>query len=409
MARTIQRLSSATVRNAKAGMWPDGAGLYLQCTNGSDDKPRKCWIFRYANKRRDRQMGLGSLADVSLAEAREKAAACRRLRLSGIDPLDHRDSARMQAALEAAKAMSFDECRDAYIAAHASGWRNPKHLQQWKNTLESYCTPIFGEVSVQAVDVALIMKAIEPLWATKSETASRVRGRVEAVLDWAKVRGLRAGDNPARWRGHLDQLLPASAKVHKPKHHAALAYVEIGVFMTDLRGREGIAASALEFAILTAARTNEVLGAKWDELDENIWTVPASRMKAGREHRVPLNAAAMVVVERMRGLRRNDHLFPGSSRATLSNMALLATLRRMGRGGLTAHGFRSTFRTWGAERTSYPREVVEMALAHVVGTKVELAYQRGDLFAKRTRLMDAWAEECAKSAIVGAAVIPLRR
>jgi integrase len=315
-------------------------------------------------------MGLGSLDDVTLAEARTKAADCRRLHLAGIDPLDNRASVKMQAALEAAKAMTFDECRDAYIAGHAAGWRNAKHRQQWLNTLKTYCTPAFGKVSVQAIDVTLIMKVVEPLWETKPETATRVRGRIEAVLDWAKARGLRAGDNPARWRGHLDQLLPAAAKVRQPKHHAALSYSEIGAFMTDLRGRDGIAARALEFAILTAARTNEVLGAKWDELAGNVWTVPASRMKAGREHRVPLSDAAMAVIERMRVLKTNDYLFPGSSRETLSNMALLATLRRMGRGDLTAHGFRSTFRTWGAERTSYPREVVEMALAHVIGNKV---------------------------------------
>ena len=390
-------------------MWCDGSGLYLQCTASANGNIRKSWIFRYAAKGRERQMGLGPLDAVSLVEAREKAANCRRLHLAGVDPIEHRAAARMQAALDAAKAMTFDDCRDAYIKAHAAGWRNAKHRQQWESTLKTYCTPVFGKVSVQAVDVALVMKAVEPIWTAKPETASRLRGRIESVLDWAKVRGLRTGDNPARWRGHLDHLLPATDKVRKVKHHSALPYPEIGAFMTELRGRDGVAALALEFAILTAARTNEVLGAKWDEFDGQIWTIPASRMKAGREHRVPLSDAAMAIIERMKAARANDYIFPGDRRDMLSNMALLMTLRRMGRGDLTTHGFRATFRTWAAECTQFPREVVEAALAHVTGNKVEAAYQRGDLFDKRQRLMDAWAEYCAKAASMGASVIPLRK
>ncbi len=409
MARTVQRLSPVKVRTAKAGMWCDGGGLYLQCTAGADDRLRKSWLFRYASDGRERQMGLGPLDAVSLAEAREKAADCRRLRLAGIDPIAHRDATRMQAALDAAKAMTFDECRDAYIKAHAAGWRNAKHRQQWESTLKTYCSPVFGKVSVQAVDVALVMKAVEPIWATKPETASRLRGRIESILDWAKVRDMRTGDNPARWRGHLDQLLPAPNKVRKVKHHAALPYPEIGAFMAELRGRDGVAALALEFAILTATRTNEVLGAKWDEIDGQVWTIPASRMKAGREHRVPLSDAAMTIIERMKAVRANDYVFPGDRRDMLSNMALLMTLRRMGRGDLTTHGFRATFRTWAAERSQFPREVVESALAHVIGNKVEAAYQRGDLFDKRRRLMEAWAKYCAEAENVGASVIPLRK
>lgn len=409
MARAVQRLSAVKVRNAKAGMWCDGGGLYLQCTPGTDGSLRKSWLFRFATKGRERQMGLGTLDTVSLAEAREKAAECRRLRAAGIDPIEHRNAAQMQAALDAAKAMTFDECRDAYIKAHAAGWRSAKHRQQWENTLKTYCTPVFGKVSVRDIDVGLVMKALEPIWSTKPETASRLRGRIEATLDWAKVRGLRSGENPARWRGHLDHLLPATEKVHKVEHHAALPYAEVAAFMVELRARDGVAAQALEFAILTAARTKEVLGARWDEIDiENqLWTIPASRMKAGREHRVPLSNAAMAVVERMRSLRENEYLFPGDRRAALSSMALLMTLRRMKRQELTAHGFRSTFRTWAAERTNYPREVVETALAHVVGDKVEAAYQRGDLFEKRQRLMDAWAGFC-NSVPTATSIVPLR-
>ncbi len=409
MARAIQRLSTTKVRTAKAGMWCDGGGLYLQCTAGTDGRLRKSWLFRYATKGRERQMGLGSLDTVSLAEAREGAANCRRLHLAGVDPIEHRDAARMQAALDAAKAMTFDECRDAYLKAHAAGWRNAKHRQQWESTLKTYCSPVFGKVSVQAVDVALVMKAVEPIWTTKPETASRLRGRIESILDWARVRDMRTGDNPARWRGHLDQLLPAPNKLRKVRHHAALPYPEIGAFMVELRGRDGVAALALEFAILTATRTNEVLGARWDEIDGQVWTIPASRMKAGREHRVPLSDKAMTIIKRMKAVRANDYIFPGDRREMLSNMALLMTLRRMGRGDLTTHGFRATFRTWAAERSQFPREVVESALAHVIGNKVEAAYQRGDLFDKRRRLMDAWAEYCAKAANLGASVIPLRK
>jgi hypothetical protein len=260
MARSIQRLSSAKVRTAKAGMQCDGGGLYLQCTASADGEVRKSWIFRYAIKGRERQMGLGALDVVSLAEAREKAAECRRLRAKGIDPIELRNAERMKAALEEAKAMTFDECRDAYIKAHAAGWSNTKHRRQWESSVKTYCTPVFGKVSVQAIDVALVMKVLEPIWSTKPETASRLRGRIESILDWAKVRGLRTGENPARWRGHLDHLLPAPEKVRKVEHHAALPYPEVGAFMAVLRMREAVAARALEFAILTAARTGEVLG-----------------------------------------------------------------------------------------------------------------------------------------------------
>lgn len=390
-------------------MWADGGGLYLQCTKGADGGIRRSWLYRFAAKGRERQMGLGSAETVSLAEARDEAAECRKLRQAGIDPIEHRKAAQAQAALEAAKSMTFDECRDAYIKAHGAAWRNAKHHQQWKNTLKTYCSPIFGKVAVQAVDVALVMKALEPVWATKPETASRLRGRVEAILDWAKVRGLRTGENPARWRGHLDHLLPARGKVRKVKHHAALPYIQISTYLDELRQREGVAARALEFAILTAARTSEVIGARWDEIDlaTKVWIVPESRMKADREHRVPLSDAAISVLKSTQSVRQNEYVFPGDRRASLSNMALLMTLRRMKRGDLTTHGFRSTFRTWAAERTAFPREVVEAALAHVVGNKVEAAYQRGDMFDKRRHLMAAWAEFC--STRTGGQIFEFRR
>jgi integrase len=339
-------------------------------------------------------MGLGSLENVSLAEARRKRDECVRLREQGIDPIEHRLADKAKAKIATAKAMTFDQCRDAYIASHRAGWRNTKHAAQWTSTLATYVTPVFGKLPVQSVDVALVMKALEPIWNTKPETASRVRGRIERVLDWAQMRGYRDGENPARWRGHLDHLLPARAKVRKVEHHAALPYIEAATFMAELRDRDGIAARALEFAILTAARTGEVIGMSWDEVDFSgkVWTVPSNRMKGGREHRVPLSAPAVTVLKCMSDIRQNNHVFPGDRRATLSNMALLMTLRRMGRGELTAHGFRSTFRDWAAERTSFSREVAEAALAHVLGDKTEAAYLRADFFDKRRRLMDAWAE-----------------
>jgi integrase len=411
MARSIHRLSAVKVTNAKPGkradgslrakLYADGGGLYLQVspTNGNISKS---WIFRYAVGARDeRYMGLGSLDTVSLAEARMKAAECRKLREQGEDPIEARRVQRATAAAERAKTMTFDQCAQSYITAHRSGWQNPKHASQWENTLATYVSPVFGKLSVQAVDVGLVMKAIETIWATKPETASRVRGRIEAVLDWAAARGFRDADNPARWKGRLENLLPSRSKVRAVQHHAALPYPEMGAFMLALRGRESVAARALEFAILTAGRTGEVLGARWGEIDLNakMWIVPAARMKAGREHRVPLADAAVAVLQGMLKVRENDHVFPGDRRATLSNMALLMLLRRMGRGDLTAHGFRSTFRDWAAECTGFPSEVVEMALAHAIGNKVEAAYRRGDLFEKRRKLMDAWSSYCAMTTI----------
>ena len=384
-------------------MHGDGGGLYLQVTKGADGTPRKSWLFRYAVGGRERQMGLGPLSDVPLAEARSRALTARELRRAGKDPIAEREAERAEASLVAAKTMSFDECATAYIAAHRAGWRNIKHASQWTNTIASYCSPIFGELPVQLVDVGLVMKAIEPLWATKPETAGRVRGRIERILDWAKVRGYRDGENPARWRGHLDHLLPARGKIRRVQHHAALAYAEIPAFVTALRGRNAIAARALEFAILTAARTGEVLGAKLSEidLDARVWVIPAERMKAGREHRVPLADRALEIIRNMMASKQNDYIFYGDRRATLSNMSLLMLLRRMGRNDITTHGFRSTFRDWVAEQTDCPSAVAEMALAHSIGNAVEAAYRRGDMLDKRRPLMAKWENYCTKPVASG--------
>ena len=402
MGRQINRLTALRVeKQRKTGLYPDGNGVYLQVTLGADGSPRKSWLFRFRMQgRRERKMGLGAFPDVSLQEARDKASSARKFCKDGIDPVESRKAERAKAKLTDARSMTFNQCAKAYITAHRAGWRNVKHAAQWTSTLETYAGPIFGTLPVQTIDVGLVTKALEPIWSTKPETASRVRGRIESVLDWAKARGYRNGENPARWRGHLDHLLPARTKVRKVVHHAALPYREIGTFMAALRERAALAARALEFAILTAARTSEVINARWDEIDlqARVWTVPAERMKAGREHRVPLSDLAVGILNRMQEVRQNDHIFPGERRASLSNMSFLMLLRRMDRDDLTAHGFRSTFRTWAAECTRYPREIAEAALAHVVGDATEQAYQRGDVFEKRRKLMDAWATYCTKPA-----------
>lgn len=403
MARATQRLTARTIQTAKAPakhakFMADGRGLYLRVSAAGT----KSWVYRYAIAGRLHDMGLGPYPDVSLAEARERVAAQRKLRLDGANPIAARKASRMAAKLDAAKIMTFRQCAEAYIAAHQSGWRNPKHAAQWPATLGAYVYPVFGDLPVAAVDVGLVMKAVEPIWNAKPETASRVRGRVESVLDWATAREYRQGDNPARWRGHLENLLPKRSKVQRVKHHAALPYAELPSFMAELRQQKGRAARALEFAILTAGRSGEVRGATWAEIDleARLWTIPAERMKAGREHRVPLSNAAMEVLRPLAEARTGDTVFPGASGQPLSDMTLTMLLRRMDRGDLTAHGFRSTFSDWCAEQTSTPSEVREMALAHAVGDKVEAAYRRGDLFEKRRQLAEAWSRYCAGGATV---------
>ena len=399
MARTIGRLTALKVDKAKTpGMYADGGGLYLRIT----PEGTKNWVFRFMLNGRPRWMGMGPLHTIGLGEGRTRAAEYRKQRYDGIDPIDARRAERHRARLDSAKSITFEASAEKYIAAHKAGWRNAKHAAQWEATLHTYAYPEIGALAVQAIDTGLVMRVLEPIWSKKAETASRLRGRIEAILNWAKVRGYRQGENPARWRGHLDILLPARAKVRKVEHHAALPYAEIGRFMQALRQQEGIAARALEFTVLTAARTGETIGATWGEIDIDgkLWTIPASRMKAGKEHRVPLTAGGVEILKSMKKLASDDgqpeaYVFPGAKLGRpLSNMAFLMLLRRMGRDDLTAHGFRSTFRDWCAEQTRYPGEVAEMALAHTVSDKVEAAYRRSDLFDKRRRLMDEWLRSC---------------
>jgi integrase len=396
MATRIKRLTDRTVKalmvKRRKGLHPDGNGLYLQVFSSGSGS----WIFRYKVAGRARDMGLGSLTDVSLAKAREKTTQARQQRDEGKDPIVERDAQRAQERLAEARSITFQDCAEQLIASHEAGWRSPKHRIQWRNTLCTYAYPIVGDIPVADVNTDLVMRVLQPIWGVKTETASRVRGRIETVLSWAKARGLRQGENPAQWRGHLDHLLPARSKVRRVVHHPALPYRDVPGFMAKLRAREGIASRALGFVILTAARAGEVLGAKFDEIDleERLWTVPAARMKGAKEHRVPLTPPALAIVKEMAEIRRSDFVFPGARRnRPMSAMTLLIVLRGL-HPGVTTHGFRSSFKDWAAETTSFPDHLSEMALAHVSADKVRAAYARSDLFQKRRELMEAWALHC---------------
>jgi len=330
---------------------------------------------------------------------------------AGSDPIEVKKAGKARGKLEEAQAMSFKSCAEAYIAGHRAQWRSATHAAQWHGTLATYAYPVLGAVPVQKIDVGLVVKVLQPIWVAKTETASRLRGRIENVLDWAKAHGYRQGENPASWRGHLDKILPRRTKLRTVQHHAAIPYQEIGAFMSELRSQEGVSARALEFTILTAARTGEVLGARPAEFDlvEATWTVPATHIKGGKNHRVPLGARAAAIVADMMSNHREAFVFPGSRPTTpLYRGAIWKILKQIGRPDVTVHGFRSTFRDWVAEQTAYPRELAEMALAHTIESKVEGAYRRGDLLEKRRQLMQAWAEYCS-APFVGGKVLPLRR
>jgi integrase len=406
MHRDSNRLTAIEVaKKKKPGRYGDGGGLVLQVSKWGT----KAWLFRFEREGRERQMGLGPLYTISLADARRKANDARKLLLDGVDSIAARKEAITRARVSAARGTTFKQCAEKYIAAHEAGWRNEKHRGQWKSTLASYAYPVIGELPVSAIDTTLLLKCLEPIWTAKPETAGRLRGRIEAVLDWAKAREYRQGENPARWRGHLDKLLPARGAVRTVKHHAALPYGELPAFMAELRDRDGISARALEWTILTAVRTSEAIGARWSEIDQcaRSWTIPAERMKARREHRIPLCPRALEILSLLP--REGSFVFPGARKGVpLSNMAMLELMRGM-KPGYVPHGCRSTFRDWAAETTNYPNHVVEMALAHVVGDKVEAAYRRGDLFEKRRRLMNEWARYCSRPARPVAQVVPLHR
>ena len=400
MPRRPAPLDALKVKHLPPGRYADGNKLYLLVRS----EKSAFWVLRYTAGGKLREMGLGPARGsgaVKLAKAREDAIALLAKLRDGLDPLVEREAEaerkKAEAEAEARDAITFRQEAEAYVKSHAAGWRNPKHKAQWEATLNAYAYPVLGDLPVGDVSTDDVLKVLEPIWRTKTETASRLRGRIEAILAAATVKGLRKGENPARWRGHLAELLPARGKVAPVQHHAALPFAELPGFFLRLQAADGLGARALELAILTAARTGEVLGATWAEidLDAALWTIPGARMKAARAHRVPLSPEAVLVLRKLATVREGDFVFAGQSRGrALSNMALPMTLRRMNRTDLTAHGFRSTFRDWAAETHDSPSEVVEMALAHAVGDKVEAAYRRGDLFEKRRKLMNDWGEFC---------------
>lgn len=395
------------------GYYADGGGLYLRVSKEGKRNSAgvKTWAFLYTIAGRAREMGLGPVSDISLAEARDLALDLRKQIRQGIDPIDARQKARYARSKEESKRLTFADAAKEYIDAHRAGWKNVKHADQWTNTIATYAAPTFGHLSVSDVDIGLVVRVLKPIWETKNETANRLRGRIESILDWSATQGYRLpGDNPARWHGHLENLFPKPSKVQKVKHHTALPFSETGSFIKELRKQQGMAALALEFTILTACRTGETIGATWDEinLNEKVWTIPAERMKAEKEHRIPLSDRAIEVLKATTIDERAGYVFPGPKAGKpLSNMAMLALLGRMKRDDLTVHGFRSTFRDWAGETTAFPREVIEHALAHLLKDKAEASYARGTLFDKRRLLMAQWAQFCDTVQTV-AGVTPIR-
>jgi integrase len=384
------KLTARTVETAKAGMHSDGSGLYLIVSPSGGRR----WVFIYRRGSKRTELGLGTVPDVTLASARDKAAAYRQLLLADVDPLEAKRAVKQ----EATPSPTFGDTADQYVAEIEPQFRNPKHTAQWRMTLNEYCGLIRSK-PIDKIETTEVMAVLKPIWLKVPETAYRLRGRIERVIDFAKVKGWRSGENPARWRGHLDKLLPKRPKLVRG-HHAAIRFEDLPAFMTELRARKATAALALEFAILTAARSGEVLNAQWPEvdIDKAVWTVPAVRMKAGREHRVPLSAPALAILKPLRDARQGEAIFPGyDPDKPLSGMAMTMILRRMKREDITVHGFRSAFRDWTAECTEVSNEVCEAALAHVINNKAEAAYRRGDLFEKRRKLMDEWGGYCEGS------------
>ena len=421
MARRLNLLSPKFILTIdRPGRYSDGGGLYLQVTAGRNGVT-KCWLFRYmrghvsrSGKPISREMGLGPLSTnkrdgyISTKEARDRAYLARESLKAGVDPLEAKRALRTAQRLQDAKAVTFSQCAAEYIKGHQAGWKGEKHVKLWKGSLAKYAEPLIGALPVASIDTGLVLKVLTAIWQTKTKTAVDLRSRIELILDWAKIHGYRDGENPARWKGHLKNALPAPSKIARLVHLPAMPYDEAPDFMGELRAQPGIAAAALEWTILAAARTNDTLGATWSEIDmaKRVWTIPAARMKAAVEHRVPLTDRLLEILENQS--RDSKFVFSGKNpNKKLPQEAMLKVLKAI-RPGITVHGFRSTFRDWAAERTSYPNHVVEMALAHAIGNKVEASYRRGDLFEKRQRLMADWAAYCAKPVGKAKNVTPLR-
>lgn len=397
MARKAKELSALEVnRLVDVGHYAVGgvAGLYLYVTNTG----ARSWVLRTMVGGKRRHMGLGSFPEVPLARAKEKARIAKEEIAQGIDPILQRHAASSRLRAKQASEKTFEQAVQAYLESHGDSWKNPKHRAQWLSTLETYAFPQMGKLLVQDIGQEQVLNTLEPIWKTKTETASRLRGRIENVLDWATVRKYRTGENPARWKGHLDKLLPAPGKIQKVTHHRALPLAQMADFMADLRKRDGTAARALEFTILCATRSGETRGATWSEIDleKSIWTIPAERMKSGKEHRVPLSTPTIALLKAQPRFIDNDLVFPAPRGGKLSDMALTALMRRMNAEAVP-HGFRSTFRDWAGEQTNYPRDLAEQALAHVLENKVEAAYRRGDALEKRRTMMEDWAKFCSST------------
>jgi integrase len=411
MARRLNLLSPKFIETIeKPGRYADGGGLYLQVSAGRNGGVSKSWLFRYmrghvsrTGKPMSREMGLGPLSTnkrdgfISTKEARDRAYQARETLKAGIDPLVAKRALRTAERLEGAKAMTFSQCAAEYIKGHEAGWKGQKHVKLWKGSLAKYVEPLIGALPVAAVDTGLVLKVLRPIWETKTKTAVDVRSRIELILNWAKIHGYREGENPARWKGHLDNALPKPSKIRKVRHLPSMPYDELPGFMSELRCQEGTAAAALEWTILTAVRSDDTFGFTWPEVDtqKRVWTIPAARMKAEADHRVPLSDRALKILEKMD--RKSRFVFPGLDAEKLPHEEMLEVLKDdLGR-PFTVHGFRSTFKDWCSEQTAYPNEVSEIALAHKIPSKVEGAYRRGDLFEKRRRLMADWAIFCASS------------
>jgi len=407
MTKTTNKLTSLQVKKISAyGFYPDGNGLYLQVSKTGT----KSWVFRYEVNGKGRKQGLGSATDLSLSEARLAASESRRLRLNGKDPIDEKKKSIATARLKSAKDTTFKTCATSFIDSHKSGWTNKKHIDQWTNTLTTYAYPVIGELPVQDVDVNLTMKILEPIWYTKTETATRVRQRIENILDWAKAREFRTGENPARWRGHLDMLLPKPTKIQKVKHFNAMPYIETPAYFVELRKRDILSAKALAFIILTATRSNETRSARWSEIDIDgaMWTIPEERMKAKKEHIVPLSPECLQILEEAKAFKINDFVFPGDNKKTGISSAALQRLLRETQSEATIHGFRSSFRDWCAEMTNYDSKLAEFALAHQLSDATEAAYLRSKMVDKRRKLMNAWSSYCKENKKTGT-VTPINK
>lgn len=408
MAKDINKLVARHLDKMSAGRHNDGDGLYFHVR----DSGSRAWVFRYRDRvtAKHRDKGLGSFPEVTLAEAREEAAKMRLTLRTGVDPIDAKREALRTAQADRAKAKTFKYCRDAYVKAHKAGWRNEKHAQQWTNTIDTHAAILLAK-PVDSIDTAAVLQVLEAIWSDKTETATRVRQRIECVLDWATVRGYRKGENPARWRGHLDKLLPAATKVRTVKPHAALPYVAMAAFWTKLAALKTLASKALRLQILTATRPSEAIEAQWNEfdLDANVWTIPGERMKAGKPHRVPLSTEALAILTSIPS-DGSGWVFPGEGRkpGPMTTAATLKVAKEL-KAGLTGHGFRSTFRDWAGDETAHPREIAEAALAHTIKDKSEAAYRRQDALQRRAILMQDWATYCVTPRSHGANVTPIRR